>query len=74
MSTALYFLLAGMSRFIHLKVGLAAVLVFVGAKLLASDIYHVPIWLSLAVIATLIGGSVVTSLVKSGGQYDAVPR
>lgn len=63
-----------MSRFVHLKAGVAAVLVFVGAKLLASDVFHVPIWLSLAVVAALIGGSVVASLVKSGGQYDAVSR
>jgi tellurite resistance protein TerC len=64
---ALYFLLAGMiGRFAHLKAGLAAVLVFVGAKLLASDVYHVPIWVSLAVIAALIGGSVVTSLLAAG--------
>jgi tellurite resistance protein TerC len=60
---ALYFLLAGMmDRFAYLKVGLAAVLVFVGAKMLLADVWHTPIWLSLGVIAGLIGGSVVWSL------------
>jgi tellurite resistance protein TerC len=68
---ALYFLLAGMiSRFAHLKAGLAAVLVFVGAKLLLSGVYHVPIWLSLLIIAALIGGSVATSLLTSRQPKD----
>jgi tellurite resistance protein TerC len=59
---ALYFLLVGvLGRFAYLKVGLAAVLVFVGAKMLASDLVHVPIWASLLVIAGLIGGSMVVS-------------
>ena len=72
---ALYFLLAGMiGRFTHLKTGLAAVLVFVGAKLLASDLYHLPIWLSLAVIAALIGGSIATSLLTTRRSLDAVSR
>jgi tellurite resistance protein TerC len=67
---ALYFLLAGMiGRFVYLKVGLAAVLVFVGAKMLLTDVVHLPIWASLLVIATLIGGSVVTSL-----RADPAPR
>jgi tellurite resistance protein TerC len=60
---ALYFLLAGMiGRFVHLKLGLAAVLVFVGVKMLITDLYTVPIWASLAVIAVLIGVSIATSL------------
>ena len=37
-------------------------LVFVGVKMLVSDLYHVPIWLSLVVIATAIAVSVVVSL------------
>ncbi len=60
---ALYFLLAGMiGRFVYLKIGLAAVLVFVGAKMLLTDVYHLPIWASLLAIAVLIGVSVVASL------------
>ena len=60
---ALYFLLAGMmSRFVHLKIGLAAVLVFVGVKMLLADVFHLPVWLSLAVIATVLGVSVAASL------------
>jgi tellurite resistance protein TerC len=60
---ALYFLLAGMiGRFVHLKTGLAVVLAFVGVKMLITDLYHVPIWASLAFIAIAIGGSVILSL------------
>ncbi len=60
---ALYFLLAGMmDRFAYLKLGLAAVLIFVGVKMLITDIYHVPIWASLTVIGVTIGVSIVASL------------
>jgi tellurite resistance protein TerC len=60
---ALYFMLAGMiDRFVFLKIGLAAVLVFVGAKMLLTDVWHIPIWLSLAFIAFAIGLSIALSL------------
>ncbi|MGE0820946.1 MAG: TerC family protein [Candidatus Binatia bacterium] len=60
---SLYFLLAGaMRQFNYLKVGLALVLVFVGIKMLIIDVYKIPIALSLGVIATLIGGAIVSSL------------
>ena len=60
---ALYFLLAGMiSRFTYLKVGLAAVLVFVGAKMLLTDVFHLPVYASLLVIASVLTVSIVASL------------
>ncbi len=60
---ALYFLLAGMmSRFVYLKLGLAAVLVFVGVKMLVSGVFHLPVWASLLVIASVLATSVVASL------------
>ena len=60
---AMYFLLAGVvHRFVYLKYGLAAVLVFVGAKMMLVDVYEVPVVASLAVIAALIGGAIVLSL------------
>jgi tellurite resistance protein TerC len=60
---ALYFLVAGViHKFHYLKLGLSMVLVFVGAKMLASDVYKVPVGLSLGVIATLLGGAVAASL------------
>tara|TARA_B100001123_G_scaffold439347_1_gene576043 strand:- start:5503 stop:6453 length:951 start_codon:yes stop_codon:yes gene_type:complete len=60
---ALYFLLAGVvHKFHYLKMGLSAVLVFVGGKMLLMDIYHISTPLSLVVVAVLIGGSVGASL------------
>lgn len=60
---ALYFLLAGVAhRFFYLKTGLAIILAFVGTKMLIADFYHVPVWLSLAVIATVLTVSIVASL------------
>jgi tellurite resistance protein TerC len=60
---SMYFLLAGIiEKFHYLRLGLAVVLVFVGAKMLASTAVHVPIGISLAVIATVLAVSVVASL------------
>ena len=63
----MYFLLAGfLGRLAYLNVGLAAVLVFVGIKMLLTDLYHVPIWASLLTIAVMIGISVIISLRRAG--------
>ena len=43
-------------------VGLAAVLAFVGVKMLLTDVFHVPVWASLLTISVTIGISVVASL------------
>ena len=60
---ALYFVFAGaMGRFVYLKIGLAVILVFVGIKMLISDLYHIPIGLSLGFIALALTVSIVTSL------------
>jgi len=59
---AMYFLLAGMlDRFRHLHFGLAAVLVFVGIKMLIEPWVVVPIWLSLVFIVGAIGTAGITS-------------
>jgi tellurite resistance protein TerC len=61
---AMYFLLADlMHRFIYLKLGLGLVLVWVGIKLvLQVDLYKMPTWLSLGVVATIITIAIVASL------------
>jgi tellurite resistance protein TerC len=62
---SLYFAMAGMlGRFHYLKVGLGLVLAFVGAKMLLAGVFKLPIAVSLAVIALLLGGSVVASLLR----------
>ena len=72
---ALYFMLAGlMKRFVYLSVGLSIILVFVGVKFLMSDIVgKVPIWISLAFIATVVAVSILTSLHKIRGQGQEAP-
>ena len=61
---ALYFLLADVAERFHLlKYGLALVLTFIGAKMLIAPWYHVPVQVSLAVVAVLIGSSVIASLI-----------
>ena len=62
---AMYFLLADMAdRFSLLKYGLAAVLMFIGVKMMFIDIYKIPIGFSLAVVATFISTSIWLSLRK----------
>jgi len=59
-----YFLLAGvMGMFEYLTVGLSAVLVFVGVKMLG--FVEVPTLVSLAVITTIIAVAVIASLIKA---------
>ncbi len=49
--TSLFFLVAGLlERFHYLSFGLAFILVFVGIKMMLTDIWHMPIWISLIVI------------------------
>jgi tellurite resistance protein TerC len=63
---SLYFLLAGLlDRFIYLKVGLAALLVFAGAKILTSSIVDIPIAVSLGVIALILGTAIAASLIAT---------
>ena len=61
---SLYFLLAGAAdRFRYLRLGLAAVLVFVGGKMLLTDIIHLEPVASLLVILALLGASIAASLI-----------
>jgi len=60
---SLYFVLAGaVERFRYLRVGLAAILVFFGARLLLSGIIELPNQVSLAVIAAALALSVTASI------------
>ena len=52
---AMYFLLAGVAeRFSMLKYGLSVILVFIGIKMLIMDLYHIPIAVSLSVVAGIL--------------------
>jgi len=60
---ALYFLLAGIvDKFVYLKLGLSLVLVFIGAKMLLEGLFHIPIGISLGVVALVLGSSIAASM------------
>ncbi len=71
---SLYFLLSGMlERFHHLGRGLAVILGFVGAKMVLSDVIHIPIGISLGVIAVALTVAVVASLLTEPPAKDSDP-
>jgi tellurite resistance protein TerC len=60
---SLYFLLAGLiSRLHYLKYGLAAVLAFVGLKMLLVDLVPIPIGISLGAITAILAAATLISL------------
>jgi tellurite resistance protein TerC len=63
---ALYFLLANvMDKFQYLKLGLAAVLTFVGIKMVIVEFYPIPVGISLIVVASILAISILASLWKA---------
>jgi tellurite resistance protein TerC len=73
---SMYFLLAGVvHRFVYLKYGLAAVLIFVGVKMVIVDFYKIPTSASLMVVLMTIGLSIALSLLhtrRGTGSADSV--
>jgi tellurite resistance protein TerC len=60
---ALYFLLDGMAdRFQYLHYGLAALLVFIGAKMLLAEVVHLSPAITLPAIVAILGASIAASL------------
>ena len=71
---ALYFLLAGvMPMFRYLNVGLGIILSFVGVKMLITELYKIPVLVSLGVIAAVLVVTVAASLWASRreGEVEA---
>lgn len=64
---SLFFLLRGAAeKFSYLQQGIAIVLLFIGAKMIAEGwIPHVPVWASLLVIVVCIGGSILYSIYRN---------
>lgn len=68
---SLYFLLAGLlGRFVYLKLGLAALLVFAGVKILLGSVVDLPIAVTLGVIVTILAVSIIASLLASRGAEE----
>jgi tellurite resistance protein TerC len=60
---SLYFVLAGaMDRFTYVNIGLAALLIFIGCKMLLEPFFVVPILASVAVIVLIMSGSIAASV------------
>jgi tellurite resistance protein TerC len=71
---ALYFALAGMLQLFHyLHYGISAILVFVGLKMLLTDIYKVPVTMALGVIAGILIVSVLASRMYPKKVIDIPP-
>lgn len=78
---AMYFVIAGyLDGMKYLKPGLAAVLVFVGTKMLLIDIFKVPALVSLGIIVTILAVAIVASLLNrdeaadNGKEHGLEPR
>jgi tellurite resistance protein TerC len=72
---ALYFALSGaMAAFHYLKYGLSAILIFVGAKMLVSHFYKMPIVVALGVVGGVLALSVVASIVLPGKEPPQPPN
>lgn len=66
---SLYFVIAGLvHQFVYLKPGVAIVLVFVGLKMLLSQVYHVSVEVSLGVITSVLTVSIVASVIATRRQ------
>jgi tellurite resistance protein TerC len=71
---ALYFALAGIMQMFHyLSYGLAAILVFVGVKMMLMDFYKLPIGISLGVVAGILAVAVILSLVRPRRATGVLP-
>ena len=72
---SLYFALAGvMERFHALHYGLAAILVFVGSKMLLADVYKIPTAVALGVVAGILALSVTLSLLRPSPRLSKKSR
>jgi len=71
---ALYFVLAGyLAGLRYLKPGLAAILIFVGSKMLLVDIYKIPPLLSLGVIVAMLAVAIAASVVAQRRTPGSLP-
>jgi len=64
---ALYSVLAGaIAKFYYLRTGLSVVLIFVGAKMLATPFYKLPVTVSLLVTLSVVAAAVGAFLRRGG--------
>lgn len=71
---SLFFLLHGaVNQFQYLQQGIAIVLIFIGAKMLAEAVHiYIPVWISLMVIVVCIGGSILYSIQNTDNSRNGI--
>lgn len=71
---SLFFAISGLMKLFHLlHYGLAAILSFVGIKMLIEDFFHVPVTASLLVIASILAVSILSSIIWPDKEEGEVP-
>lgn len=72
---SLYFLLANViEKFHYLKYGLAAVLGFIGVKMVIKEWFDIPTLISLVVVAVLLASSVIASLLWPAKEKEEIMK
>jgi len=72
---SLFFAISGLMKLFHLlHYGLAAILSFVGIKMLIEDFFRVPVGVSLIVISSVLVISIVASMIWPDTQYKDLPH
>jgi tellurite resistance protein TerC len=72
---SLFFAISSLMKLFHLlHYGLAAILSFVGVKMLIEDFFHVPVGVSLIVISSILVISVVASIIWPDTKYEDIPQ
>lgn len=68
---AMYFMLAGAAeRFYLLSYGLAAILVFIGSKMLLVDFFKIPVFVSLGVVLAILAATMLLSVLVPPADKD----
>ncbi len=63
---SLYFVFANViEKFTYLKLGLSIILTYVGVKMVLADVFPIPTLLSLAIIALVLTGAIVASVIRA---------
>jgi tellurite resistance protein TerC len=72
---AFYFLISGALPFFrYLDAGLSAVLIFIGGKMLTERWVHMPTYLSLVIVAALLGTAMLASLIAARRSRSREPK
>jgi tellurite resistance protein TerC len=71
---SLYFVIEhSLERLEYLKPGLGVLLIVIGAKMVVAEWVHIPAWVSLAIVVTVLGITTVLSLMRRRSGHAAQP-